>query len=253
MADKHGTAQGTIHIGTSGWSYKHWKGGFYPITLPAKQYLAYYTEHYDTVEINSSFYHLPLETTVLNWIAQVPEGFRFCVKMSRFLSHMKKLTEPGEPLARFFDLFAPMKAFMGPVLIQLPANLPFDAGVVHPFYEALQRDYKDYRFAMEVRHTSWLERESFALMEHYGIILVFAQARGFPYTETITAKDIYLRLHGPGKLYDSGYDEKALAAYARKIEQWQAQGQEVWVFFNNDMHHHALENADRLKQLLKLT
>lgn len=244
--------QGTIHIGTSGWSYKHWKGSFYPAGLPAKQYLDYYAAHYNATELNSSFYGIPLKSTVLKWMSQVPEDFRFCPKMSRFVSHLKKLHEPEEALERFFEVFEPMHAMMGPVLIQLPTSSAFDAAVAESFYRTLKQGYPGYRFAMEVRHTSWFTEESLVLMRAYGITLVFAQARGFPYEETVTARDIYIRLHGPARLYDSSYDEAALARYARKIKQWRADGHTVWVFFNNDMHNHALENADRLKQLLEL-
>src|SRR5690606_42037822 len=186
-----------IHIGTSGWSYKDWKGKFYPEKLKATDYLSFYSQHFNVTEINSSFYRLPLESTVYKWIDQVPPDFLFCPKISRYLSHMKKLNDPEEPLQRFFSIFHPMKTQMGPVLIQLPANATFNFSTDKIFYELLEQKYPEYNFAMEVRHESWYTTEALDLMRKYNIAFVIAQSERFPYKEFITAKDIYIRFHGP--------------------------------------------------------
>ncbi|WP_026632133.1 DUF72 domain-containing protein [Dyadobacter alkalitolerans] len=239
-----------IHIGTSGWSYKHWKGIFYPNEMKPTDYISFYADHFSVSELNGSFYKLPTQETVLKWITMVPEDFLFCPKMSRYLSHMKKLHDPEEPLQRFFNIFEPVKQHLGPVLIQLPDNVKFNEAVVRPFYELLQSDYSDYRFAMEVRDESWFSDESLKLLKKHKVTLVFAQSEKFPYYEEITAKDIFIRFHGPESLYSSSYSDETLKEYALKFGEWVKQGHEVWAFFNNDVGGHALQNGAKLKELV---
>jgi uncharacterized protein YecE (DUF72 family) len=243
-------AKGTIHIGTSGWSYKHWKGVFYPDKLPAAQYLKFYAQHYNTVELNNSFYKLPSVKTVKGWAAQLPADFKICPKLNRYLSHFKKLHDPESALENFFNVFEHTADCLGPVLIQLPANFSFNLPVAAHFYEVLKSKYGTYRFAMEVRHPAWFTQESILLMKQNHITLVMAQSGKFIYDETITAKDIYLRLHGPGKLYHSSYNDDELRDFARKIRKWQLDHHNVWVFFNNDLNGYAVKNANTLKCLL---
>lgn len=239
-----------IHIGTSGWSYKHWKGIFYPEEVQPAGYLTFYAEHFRVAEINNSFYRLPQRSTVEKWVNTVPEDFTFCPKMSRYLSHLKKLHDPEEPLERFFSIFDPFQKHLGPILIQLPANTPFHEEVVTPFFETLQRDYNEYRFAMEVRHPSWFENTSIKLMKKHQVTLAFAQSDRYPYQETITAKDIYVRFHGPHSLYSSPYSDEVLENYAAKFADWTEKGHEVWAFFNNDVGGHALNNAKKMQELI---
>ncbi|WAC13831.1 DUF72 domain-containing protein [Dyadobacter pollutisoli] len=243
-------AIGKIHIGTSGWSYKHWKGVFYPPNVKPASYLSFYAEHFSVSEINSSFYKLPLKSTVEKWIQQVPEGFLFCPKMSRYLSHLKKLHEPKEPLERFFNIFEPIIKYLGPILIQLPANLKFNETVVTDLFKILNDDYGDYRVAMEVRHLSWFSDESTSLMRKYNVTLVFAQSDRYPYLEQVTAKDIFIRFHGPHSLYSSSYSGKVLEEYAAKFIDWTKKGHTVWAFFNNDVGGHAIMNAKTLLGLV---
>ncbi len=132
-----------IHIATSGWSYKHWKEIFYPPKMKATDYLSYYAKHFDITEINTSFYRLPNPETVLGWMKKVPRGFKFCPKMSRYLSHMKKLREPEESLERFFEVFEPMKNTMGPVLIQLPHMIKFNYEVSDNLFKLLKKSIKN--------------------------------------------------------------------------------------------------------------
>ncbi len=241
-----------IHIGTSGWSYKHWKDDFYPKTVRQKNWLSYYAQYFDTTEINASFYRLPSEDTVVNWQASVNPGFRFCPKMSRFLTHMKKLRNPEEPLQRFFSVFAPMKE-MGPVLIQLPPMLKFNQDVVDYFFKLLATEYKAYQFVLEVRHPTWLHKDALNLLAKYEIGLVISQSGNhFPYTEMITAKNIYVRFHGPKELYASSYSDEDLNYFARKFKAWNKKGHQVWAFFNNDIHGYAPNDALRLKKMCML-
>lgn len=244
---------GTIHIGTSGWSYKHWKDLFYPAGLKTTEWLTYYSEHFNIAEINTSFYHMPKHQTVLNWMEKAPAGFRFCPKLSRYITHMKKLKEVEEPLERFFDVFAPMYPNMGPVLVQLPPMLQFHYDKATHFYELLHHRFGAYEFVMEIRHDTWLTDDSLTLMAKYNLGLVISQSDGiFPYSEMVTAKNVYVRFHGPRELYASGYSDEALEDYARKFTGWTAEGHVVWAFFNNDIHGHAFKDAQRLKELLRL-
>jgi len=147
-----------IHIGTSGWSYRHWKDLFYPPRLKTTEWLQFYADHFDTTEINGSFYKLPTQETVINWSKKVPKNFLFCPKMSRFLTHMKKLNDPEEPLERFFNIFDLMKKMMGPVLLQLPWLLKFNYNKAEHLYRLLGSKYKNFEFVLEVRHETWLKK-----------------------------------------------------------------------------------------------
>jgi len=240
-----------IHVGTSGWSYQHWKEIFYPPKLAAAKWLPYYAGIFSTTEINGSFYRLPSEETVLKWDVQVPEDFLFCPKISRYLTHMKKLKDPEEPLERFFSVFEFMKKKMGPVLIQLPPMLKFDYDTAEHFYRLLKFAYSAYKFVMEVRHDTWLETDSLTLMTKYDIGLVISQSGDvFPYSEMVTAKNIYVRFHGPAELYASSYSDEMLKLFAKKCKKWVKEGHEVWAYFNNDIHGHAVNDARRLLQML---
>jgi uncharacterized protein YecE (DUF72 family) len=245
-------ASKNLHIGTSGWSYKHWRGLIYPQNVKAADWLAFYTRHFDSTEINRSFYLLPKPAVVTGWVATVPKNFVFCPKISRFLTHMKKLRDPTEPLQRFFNAFAnlPARQF-GPVLMQLPPMLGFKETTARPFYETLAHEWPRHSFALEVRHQSWLCDESIRLLKHYGVAWVISQSCGdFPYLEAVTSKHVYLRMHGPADLYASAYTDEQLKSYAKKIKSWQKNGHRVWVYFNNDIHGHAWRDALRLKALL---
>ncbi|MDB5282282.1 MAG: hypothetical protein JWO06_1357 [Bacteroidota bacterium] len=242
--------KGKIFIGTSGWSYRDANHIFYPENMKASEYLSYYAKSFDVTEINYSFYHMPKPTTVNGWMDKVPADFKFCCKMSKYLTHIKRLKESEEPLEKFFASFGQMKKMMGPVLIQLPPSLKFDESLATDLYKILTKKYKQYQFALEVRHETWLAENSVELMRKYKIILVISQSGvGFPYTEEITAKDVYVRFHGPGKLYRSEYDDETLQNYAGKFLNWADEGRKVWAFFNNDWLL-ALKNAETLKKML---
>ena len=225
---------------------------FYPQKLPSTRWLDHYAQFFSTTEINGSFYRLPTLETVEKWTAQVPEGFLFCPKISRYLTHLKKLREPEEPLDRFFSVFEPMRRKMGPVLVQLPALLKFNYDVAEHFYRLLKFRYPPYQFVMEVRHPSWLEEESLTLMTAFDIGLVISQSGNvFPYSEMITAKNIYVRFHGPGDLYASQYSDELLQEFAGKFRQWVKEGHEVWAYFNNDVYGYAPQDAQRLQERVK--
>jgi uncharacterized protein YecE (DUF72 family) len=242
-------ATGKIHIGTSGWSYKHWREKFYPEELKPTEYLHYYADHFQTTEINTSFYHLPKPATIAAWMQMVNARFKFCPKISRFITHIKKLNDPETTLPRFFEIFDPVQKHLGPVLLQLPPNLAFHADKATHFFDVLHT-YKGYHFALEPRHESWLNEEAAAVLHKYKIAFVIAESGGrWPSGELVTAKDIYVRFHGPDGSYAQSYEDKVLKDWARKMTDWKEDGHLVWVFFNNDGNAYAIQNAKRLKEL----
>jgi len=243
--------KGTISIGTSGWSYKHWKGLFYPPQVKPAQYLSFYAQHFGSAEINASFYRLPTPETVEKWAATVPHHFTFCAKMSRYLTHMKKLQNPEEPLERFFAVFEPLYSSMGPVLLQLPANVPFNYALVENLFRLLTTTYKRHHFVVEARHQTWFDVDAISLLLKYNIGLVIAQSGNlFPFAEIITSNHIYIRFHGPAQLYASAYSDEMLTGFAEKMKKWASDGHQVWAFFNNDIHGYAITDAARLKELV---
>ena len=244
--------QGKFHIGTSGWSYKDWIEVFYPKNLKSADWLTHYAKTFDCTEINGGFYRLPQKQTVINWVNNVPKRFLFCPKISRYLTHFKKLKEPEEPLERFFGIFEPMKKQMGPVLIQLPKLVSFDYDITELFYKLLMEKYSSYRFAMEVRHESWMKEDSYTLMAKYNIAFVISHSGGhFPYAEVVTTKNIYFRFHGPGSLYNTKYHHATLKKYSNLFKSWLSDGHELWIFFNNDWFGYGIDNALTLKKLLR--
>ncbi len=242
---------GSCHIGTSGWSYAGWKNDFYPADLPSRKFLEFYTSKFDTVELNASFYHLPRESTAIKWDTETPAHFRFCPKLSRYLTHIKRLQEFEEPLHRFFAVFDHLHNKLGPVLIQLPPTLKFDELVTTPFFTHLNQKYTDYDFALEVRHLSWLDKPAIDLLRKHNIAFVISQSGvSFPYAEHVTSDVIYVRFHGPGALYSSPYSYQYLTAFAKKIKGWMKEGHHVWCFFNNDVNVYAPKNARTLIKYL---
>jgi len=244
-------ALNNIHIGTSGWSYKKWIDLFYPKSLKPAEYLQYYLQYFDTTEINTTFYHTPRVSSAENWAAAVPSHFTFCAKMNRYITQMKKLRDPEEPLERFFTAIAPLQPKSGPVLIQLPPSLRFNYDVTEYFYSVLRRDYNQYNYALEARNTSWFEEDSLNLMAKYNIAFVISQSGNvFPYAEFVTATNIYVRFHGPAALYASPYSPEMLDSYANKFVHWMKEGHIIWAYFNNDINGYAVQDAQLLKEII---
>lgn len=240
-----------VHIGISGWSYYDWKEVFYPPGLSTKDWLSFYAESFSCTEINSSFYRLPRKQTVENWVDKVPQRFFFCPKLNRYITHLKKLRDAEEPMERFFGVFAPMLKKMGPILIQLPPSLSFHEDIAVAFFELLKNKYSVADFVLEPRHKSWLEEESINLLKKYKIGFVISQSGvGFPYAEYVTSKNIYVRFHGPGKLYASSYSEEELAYFASLFKKWLKEKHSLWIFFNNCYNGVAIENARVLEKML---
>jgi uncharacterized protein YecE (DUF72 family) len=247
-----------ILVGCSGWIYKDWALRFYPKNLKQEEKLAYYAQHFPTVEINNSFYRLPSEENFKNWQAQVPEDFLFSVKLSRFLTHIKRLKpdeRTNEGVDRFCSRARHLKTNLGVVLVQLPANFQASAEKVDNLARQFKKAEKKYgmRFplAMEFRHDSWFTYESFELLRSLGIASVINSSPDmWPASREFTADFAYIRFHGSQKLYASSYTDKELQEWAQFIKKEAGSCSRVYCYFNNDQSAKAVENARYLMQLL---
>jgi uncharacterized protein YecE (DUF72 family) len=246
------TRMAKAYIGTSGWNYRHWwNGEFYPKELKPTRWLGYFVQHFDTVEVNNSFYRLPSTETFEAWRKQVPSGFVFAVKASRFLTHIKRLKDPEGPLDLFFSRAKQLTEHLGPILFQLPPQLKADLDRLNVFLHALDAHgaRKHRRCVIEVRDPTWLVPSVFAQLRQHGVALCFADWREVHVAEPITADFVYLRRHyGPGK--DGNYRKKELDRDVMKIREWRKGGLDVYVYFNNDMGGYAIRNAKYVKDAL---
>lgn len=236
--------KGRIHIGTSGWNYKTWKRLFYPEEVKQKDWLSQYAKSFDTVELNTSFYHIPKQSSVVNWAEQSPDNFLFSCKASRYLTHMKKLKDPQEGLERLWEVFAPFGQKLGPVLFQLPPGWGVNTERLTDFIGYLPARY---RYTFEFRNQSWLCQEVYDLLGGNNINLCFYDFKQFRPPEVVTADFIYIRLHGPMETpYWGSYSDADLNSHARKIKQWSAEGKDVYCYFDNDQEANAPKDALRL-------
>jgi len=240
--------KGKIFIGTSGWTYDHWQGIFYPDDLVKTKWLDYYCQHFDTVELNASFYYLPKPQTFVSWRKKTPDNFLFSVKASRYITHIKKLRNIKEPWKRFITSAKELKEKLGPILFQLPPSLKVNPKVLEDFLKILPK--KRYCYTIEPRNQTWFCEKVYKTLKKYNIALCIASTPNYPTTEIVTANFVYLRLHGSKDLYASKYTEKELKNWARKIKKWQSQNLDIYVYFDNDAYGYAVENAKRLKELI---
>jgi uncharacterized protein YecE (DUF72 family) len=230
-----------ILVGTSGWQYRHWRGPFYPPGLPQARWLPHYAEQFATVEINSAFYRLPDRSTFQSWREQTPDGFRAAVKMSRYLTHIRRLREPAEPVARFLERATGLGDRLGPVLLQLPPNLQADPGILTA---TLERFPSDVQVVVEPRHASWWNDEVRTVLAAHGTALCWADRRGRPITGLWRTGGFgYLRFHegaaGPWPRYGAA----ALRSWVRRVADAFDDGATVYVYFNNDQNGAAPADA----------
>ncbi len=237
----------SIYIGTSGWHYKHWMGTFYPQGLKSKDFTRYYLNFFQSVEINNSFYRLPSAQTFAGWRAAVPENFVFAVKASRFITHMKKLTDPQQSIARFFENVESLQEKLGPILFQLPPGLGVSMQKLETFLAALPAYH---RYTFEFRHPSWYHPAVLELLQRYNIAFCIYELAWHMSPMAVTADFVYVRLHGPGDKYQGSYSEETLSEWANRSLEWQAQGKDVYIYFDNDQLGYAAFNAKRLQELV---
>jgi uncharacterized protein YecE (DUF72 family) len=237
----------TVRIGTSGWVYRHWMGPFYTAGMPSPQLLPFYAAHFNSVEVNYSFYRLPARSVFEGWREGTPPNFVFAVKGSRYLSHLKKLKDPEEPLARLMDRAAGLGEKLGPILFQFPSMWAADPLRLATFLMALER-YTPQRFAFEFRHDSWLKPDIYALLEQAGAALCLPVSPQVPLDVRLTAPWTYVRMHC-GQ-WGTGYSDDELAAWAERVRGFLRLDADVYVYFNNDPEGHAVRDAARLRAFL---
>jgi uncharacterized protein YecE (DUF72 family) len=229
-------------IGTSGYQYPHWKARFYPDDIPKKQWFGYFAQHFDTVEINNTFYNLPGAETFDQWHDHAPQGFLYVLKYSRYGSHIKKLKDPDQHVPNFLDVARKLKSHLGPILVQLPPGWSFDPERLETFLSALP---KDQRWALEFRNRSWLCDQTFELLrQHDAALCIHDMVEDHP--RELTASWTYLRFHGPGP--GGNYSHQALTAAADRVADYLNQQIDVYAYFNNDAEGYALDNAAKLKE-----
>ncbi|MGB6881742.1 MAG: DUF72 domain-containing protein [Microgenomates group bacterium] len=245
---------GKVYIGTSGWQYKHWKEIFYPENLPQKDWLKYYSQHFNTVEINSSFYRLPKRETFEKWKSQVGNNFIFSIKGNRFITHVKRLKDCREPLKRFFenaDALIKAKSKTNHVILwQLPPNLKKDLIRLRTFLKTLP---KNFRHAFEFRHENWMDAKVFELFEGQKGMKVTAVLQDWydwPVLDKPIGDFVYIRFHGKKKLYSSNYENEELEEWVKKMRQWKKCGLDIYAYFNNDALGYAPDNAAELRELI---
>ena len=208
----------SIHLGTSGWHYRHWIGRFYPTGLRSDDWLAHYARHFSCVEINNSFYRLPSVENVDTWLQQAPVDFSFTLKASRYITHMKKLKDAAAPLAELLKLARAFEDRLGAILFQLPPSWHIDA--------------------------------IFRLLGRHRVAFCQFDLAGFASPSTVTAGLVYVRLHGPDAAYTGIYTDRELRVWADRIKAWDADGRDVYVFFDNDQEAGAVHDAFALQHLL---
>jgi uncharacterized protein YecE (DUF72 family) len=234
----------TVHIGTSGWHYKHWIGDFYPPRFPPAKMLAWYAREFHTVEINNSFYRLPEEKIFKDWAATVPPGFLFAVKASRFLTHIKRLKDAKDPIDLFFSRARHLGPHLGPVLFQLPPKWKADTGRLRDFLQVLPTNYS---YAVEFRDDTWYAQEVYRLLQQHNVALCLHDWHSEPWAQEITASFSYIRFHGTGGRYAGNYPGHRLNGWAHQIQSWAGRLNEIYVYFNNDVGGHAIRNARSLR------
>ena len=269
-----------IYIGTSGWQYYHWKGKFYPENLASKDFLKFYAKHFNTVEINTSFYHFTKKETFEKWKKEIADlrrtnadlrrinadlcrtdselrrkklniDFLFSVKLHRLFTHFRRLKlnkEDKKLLLETIQTYKVLNENLGPILIQLPPGLKYNLKLLKSFINAIKK-IKKIKFTIEFRHKTWLNKKVYALLKKYKIAFVISDSPRWPTDYIKTANFVYVRFHGKPKLFASKYSEKELEEYINKIKKLKPK--ELYIYFNNDFEGYAIENALFVKKLLK--
>jgi len=240
----------TLHyyIGTSGWHYDHWRDRFYPEKLINAKWLEFYASHFTTVELNTSFYRLPSEATFATWHDSSPANFTFAVKVSRFITHIKRLRNTEEPIDNFVGRAKILEEKLGPLLYQLPPNMHRNDEVLEAFLSTLPQGMKH---VFEFRHESWLEEKVFEILRKFNVGLCIFDMPSFSCPLVATADFAYVRFHGSTGLYSSCYTDEELADWAKRLANLAANLKAVYIYFNNDAEAFAVRNAITLRAYLE--
>jgi uncharacterized protein YecE (DUF72 family) len=236
------------YIGTSGWHYDDWRGRFYPEKLPKTKWLEFYARHFPTLELNNTFYRLPSEQAFTNWYDSSPPDFTFAVKVSRFITHIKRLKNCDDEVNNFMSRVAILKEKLGPLLYQLPPGLHRDDDRLTSFLAILPPGLKH---AIEFRHQSWLTDEVFDILRRHQVGFCVFDMPSLTSPLVATADFAYIRFHGSDSLYSSCYTDEEMADWAGKIAQLAENLGSVYIYFNNDIAGYALQNAETIRNYLE--
>lgn len=246
MGKQHLTAE--YFVGTSGWHYEHWRGLYYPEGLAKPKWLQFYSKQFNTVELNNSFYHLPTEKTFITWRESAPENFVYAVKVSRFITHIKKLRNIGSAVDNFLSRACLLQNKLGPLLYQLPPNMKRNDEVLQSFLSSLPQEY---RHVFEFRHESWIDEAVFGILRRYKVGLCVFDMPGFTCPSVATSDFAYIRFHGSGGMYSSCYSNEELSQWAKEIAKLAEGVKAVYIYFNNDAEAFAIKNALTLASYLE--
>jgi uncharacterized protein YecE (DUF72 family) len=248
-----------LFIGTSGWHYDHWTGQFYPPEVKGYNELRYLSGFYNTVENNSSFYRIAQESTYKTWSRMTPDDYKFSMKLNKQITHIKHLElspEVCESIGYILQSTQVLGNKLGSIVIQLPPSFRIDIAKLDAFlkYFMAEVERQPFRFdvAIEFRHKTWFSQDVFELLGTYNVALVTGQSSRYPEVRHVTADFAYIRMHGPEKLFSSKYTTEQLTELGTYISQISSQVERVYVYFNNDFHGYALENAQELMDICGL-
>ena len=242
-----------IYIGTSGWSYAHWQGVFYPQDWAKNQWLSYYSQHFNTVELNMSFYRYPFQNMLKGWVKKIPEDFQMTFKAHRQITHRKRFHEVGDDLQKFYQMTNALGDQTGCILFQVPPGLhknPENVALLRAFLEQTEAERNN---VIEFRHPSWWCEETRKLLADYQAGFVVVSGLNMPSTVIATSQIAYFRFHGPDQPYASKYSDDQLKSWAESIQRLTEEGRvkQVYCYFNNDLHGYAIEDAKALEGYLQ--
>jgi uncharacterized protein YecE (DUF72 family) len=236
------------YVGCSGWHYEHWRGLYYPKDLPKPKWLSFYAQQFDTVELNNSFYRLPSEQAFGTWRESTPDNFVFAVKVSRFITHIKRLRNLGSAVENFLSRAAFLKGKLGPLLYQLPPSMRRNDELLEDLLSTLPSEYQQ---VIEFRHESWIDEKVFDILRRHNVGLCVFDMPGFSCPLVATGDFAYVRFHGSEGLYSSRYSDEELTRWARRIAGLGRSIKASYIYFNNDAEAFAVGNAVTLRNLLK--
>lgn len=238
--------ESALYIGTSGWTYDHWKGVFYPADIKKREWLTFYAERFDTVELNASFYRIPKIKAVEGWRDRTPEKFHFAVKVSRLISHIKRLKECDKEAEWFFSVFKPLEPKIGAYLVQLPPSLTYDPERIESFIE---RYPSDIPLVFEFRNNSWYNDETYTLFRKKNLAFCIHDMHGSATDRIVTSDCAYIRFHGYTARYGGDYPDEILADWAAWIRGMRREVKRMFCYFNNDFQGYAIKNCLRLLEM----
>jgi len=235
-----------IYIGTSGWQYYHWKVKFYPENLPSKDFLKFYSKYFNTVEVNTGFYHFTKKSTFEKWKKEVNKNFLFSIKLHRLFTHFRKLKlnkDDKRILKETIESYKVLGKNLGPILIQLPPSLKKDLNVLEKFF----KNFRNLRLAIEFRHKSWLDKETYNFLKKKKVAFVISDSPRWPTDIVKTTYFVYIRFHGKPHLFASKYEKEELQRYAKEIKKLKPKT--LFAYFNNDAEGYAVEDALEFQKL----